>query len=101
MKLPELQKKLIFAARANRPSDSVPYAFEKRVMARIQSRSVSDVWALWAQALWRSAGACVAIVAVMGAVSIFAPKSESPVPGDLSQAFEKTMLAALENEYAR
>lgn len=100
MKLPELQKKLISAARMQTVSDRVPYAFEKRVMAYIRSCPAVDVTALWAQALWRSAGACLAVVAVLGAVSIFTPHSK-PAPGDLSQDFEKTMLAALDSDYSR
>ena len=35
MNLAELERKLIAAARANPPSDRVPYAFEKRIMARL------------------------------------------------------------------
>ncbi|HEY9509423.1 MAG TPA: hypothetical protein VIV82_06115 [Verrucomicrobiae bacterium] len=101
MKLPELQKKLISAARTQTVSDRVPYAFEKRVMAYIRSCPAVDVTALWAQALWRSAGACLAVVAVLGAVSIFTPHTTKPAPGDLSQEFEKTMLAALDSDYSR
>ena len=39
MNLAELERKLIAAARANPPSDRVPYAFEKRIMARLAARS--------------------------------------------------------------
>lgn len=101
MKLPELEKKLISAARKQTVNDHVPYAFEKRVMACIRSHPALDVTALWAQALWRSAGACLAVVAVLGAISIFSPRPQTPAPGDLSQEFEKTMLAALDSDYSR
>ena len=40
MNLAELERKLIAAARANPPSDRVPYAFEKRIMARLAARPV-------------------------------------------------------------
>ena len=53
MNLAELERKLIAAARANPPSDRVPYAFEKRIMARLAAWPVADSWALWARALWR------------------------------------------------
>jgi hypothetical protein len=101
MKRPELQNKLISAARKQAISDRVPYAFEKRVMAYIRACPAVDVTALWAQALWRSAGACLVVVAVLGAVSVFMPHSAKPAPGDLSQEFEKTMLAALDSDYSR
>jgi hypothetical protein len=101
MKLTELETKLMSAARAHAPSDQVPYAFEKRVMAYIKSQSGYDVWAVWAQALWRSAGACLAVVVLLGAISIFMARNDSPVPHDLSQDFEKTMLAGLGNDYYR
>ena len=51
MNLAELERKLIAAARANPPSDRVPYAFEKRIMARLAARPVVDGWALWAPRL--------------------------------------------------
>ncbi len=101
MKLTELEKKLIAAARMQTPSDRVPHAFQKRVMAHITARPVSDVLAIWAQALWRSAGACLAIVLLLGAISMFASKNKPPAPADLSQAFEKTMLAALDSDNPR
>ena len=46
MNLAELEQKLVAAARANPPSDGVPYAFEKRIMARLATRPVMDDWAL-------------------------------------------------------
>ena len=54
MNLSELQQKLIAAARSNPPSDAVPYAFEKRLLARLAGRPVVDNWALWSRALWRA-----------------------------------------------
>lgn len=101
MKQSQLERKLIAAARVQIPSDHVPYAFEKRVMAYIRAHPVSDEMSQWAQALWRSAGACLAVVALLGAVAVFAPENSSSASGDLSQDFEKAMLAALESDYAR
>jgi hypothetical protein len=97
----ELEKKLIAAARAHPPSERVPYAFEKRVMARIRSHPLADNWAQWANALWRSAVACLALALLLGTVSFLTPKRSSPNPGDLSQAFEKTLLAAMDSDYSR
>ncbi|HYG25136.1 MAG TPA: hypothetical protein VEH04_20400 [Verrucomicrobiae bacterium] len=100
MNLLDLEKKLIAAGRLETPSDRVPYAFEKRVLSHLIARPISTA-ALWAEALWRSAGACLAIVAVMGAVALFSDHSkEKPAP-NLAVDFEKTMLAALDSEYPR
>jgi hypothetical protein len=92
MNLTELQRKLLGAARSHTPSDTVPYAFQTRVMARLRGVAAPDGWALWAGALWRATVPCVAIVVLMGAWAFFA--SPTPAQGDLSQDFENTVLAA-------
>ena len=97
MNLAELQRKLIAAAQANPPSDRVPYAFEKRIMARLAARPVVDDWALWARALWRAAAPCVAIMLLLGAWSFFVPGTSTSA-NDLSQELEKTLLAAVDQE---
>lgn len=68
MNLTLLQNKLLAAARATQPSDAVPYAFERRIMARLGSTQPLDSWALWGQALWRSAMSCIALTLLCGAV---------------------------------
>jgi anti-sigma-K factor RskA len=98
MNFSELERKLMAAARNHPPSDRVPFRFEKRVMSRVQSRPALDRCALWAHALWRSAAACVAVVVLLGAVTFFLPHKTRPADGDLSQDFEKTMLAAADQE---
>ena len=99
MNIVELQKKLIAAARLNPPDDRVPYAFEKRIMALIASRAVADHWVFWTRGLWRAAASCVAVAVVCGVVSLF-----TPVPPDngkdLSQDFENTLLAAVDQSDA-
>ena len=97
MNLAQLERKLIAAARANPPSDRVPYAFEKRILARLAARPVADGWALWARALWRAAASCVAIMLLLGAWSFFAHRSSAPA-SDLSQELEKTLLAAVDQD---
>jgi anti-sigma-K factor RskA len=67
MKPDELHKQWVAVARAYPPSDKVPYAFEKRVMARLKARSKPDLWTLWNQMLWRAAIPCVAIMMMVGA----------------------------------
>ena len=97
MNLAELERKLIAAARANKPSDRVPYAFEKRIMAHLAARPVVDDWALWARALWRAAAPCVAIMLLLGAWSFFAPQTSTSA-NDLSQQLEQTLLAAVDQD---
>lgn len=97
MNLAELERKLLATARANPPSDRVPYAFEKRIMALLAAQPVMDGWALWGRALWRAAAPCAAIMLLLGAWSWLTPQS-SPPANDLSQALEQTLLAAVDQD---
>jgi len=96
MNLDELQRNLIAAARANPPSDRVPYAFEKRIMARLAVGGLPDHWAQWSRALWRGAAACVAVTLLLSAWSLLYTSSAST--NDLSQQFENTLLAAVDQD---
>ena len=87
MNLAKLHRKLIAAARANPPGDQVPYAFEKRVLARLRGPGVEDSWALWGRALWRSAFACL-VVAI--GLSVWSIQSNSDIDTD----FESAMVSA-------
>lgn len=93
----ELHAKLIAAARKNPPSDRVPYAFEKRIMARVASAPVSNAWALWAAPLWRGAISCVAITALCG-LWLAAGHKSSDNAENLSQDFEAAVFAPI-NEH--
>lgn len=74
----ELQRKLFGQARSVPPSDAVPYAFEKRVMARLQSDPPVDHWLLWGRALWRAAAACVALSVLLSVWSVWSVKETEP-----------------------
>jgi hypothetical protein len=93
MNLDALHKKLIAVARANPPSDAVPYAFEKRIMARLAGQPVPDLWAGWARAFTRAAALCVIVSAGLIGWSYYSAgeKNES-----LSQDVEKTLYAAVD-----
>ena len=95
MNLSQLHAKLISVARQNPPSEHVPYAFEKRIMARL-TKPVVDVWALWGKALWRAAAVSVFAMALLGGWS-YVSQSEST---DLSQSIEDTVFAALDDQPA-
>ena len=87
--LKKLHEALIGAAQAQVPSDAVPYAFERRVMARLQSAAAPNAWVLWGQALWRAAAACVAIAALCSVWSFW------PAAGSAESAtLESTVFAA-------
>ncbi|MBI3853424.1 MAG: hypothetical protein HY298_24520 [Verrucomicrobia bacterium] len=94
MNVVELERKLIAAARATPPNDRVPYAFEKRIMAHLDARPVLDGWTLWGKALWRATAPCVAIMLALGVWTIFSTKTTAST--DLTQDFENTMLAAVD-----
>ncbi|HUR47269.1 MAG TPA: hypothetical protein VMZ27_15415 [Candidatus Saccharimonadales bacterium] len=91
MNLAQLQKKLVAIARANPPSDAVPYTFEKRIMARIAARAAEDPWLAWGAALWRGAAASIAI-SVLAALLL----SASHQTGD-SRDLETTVFAAAQD----
>jgi anti-sigma-K factor RskA len=95
MNIAELQQKLTAAARNQAPDDRVPYAFEKRIMALIADRAARSRGVLWARGLWRAAVSCVALAVVCGAVSFFTP-STTDNSNDLSQDFENTLLASVD-----
>ena len=96
MNLVDLQKKLLNAARAHPPSDAVPYAFEQRIMARLRARPVEDAALWWGRALWRAAGACVAISLLLG-VWTYLPFNATASDSSFSQELEQTMLAAVDD----
>jgi hypothetical protein len=95
MNIAELQKKLLAAARANPPGDRVPYAFEKRVTALLAARTATDPLALWVRGLWRAAVSCMAIALLLGAWAFFNPTASTKAD-DLSQNFENTLLASVD-----
>jgi len=98
MNLDELERRLFAVARAEPVSEQVPFAFEKRIIARIMESPRLDAWSFWARALWRAAASCVAIMLLLSAWSFFAPQPSASSTTDLSQEFENTVLAAVEPE---
>jgi hypothetical protein len=94
MNVTELQKKLMAAARANPPSDRVPYAFEKRIMALVPSIAPTDSVVVWVRGLWQAAASCAVIALMCGAWSFFHPATSGNE--DLSQNFETTLLASVD-----
>ena len=92
MDLKRLEQKLLAVAKANPPSDRVPYAFEQRILARINELRLPDYGALWARALWRAVVPCTAIMLLLSAWSFFGTTANPPA-NDFSQELERTVLA--------
>jgi hypothetical protein len=93
-----LRQKLLSTARAHPPSDRVPYAFQKRIMARLVQPPVLDFTALWASALWRAAAPCIALALLLGVWSFVGAQKNSGASNltdneDFVLHFERTMLA--------
>ena len=97
MNLDELRQKLLKTARSAPSSEAVPYAFEKRIAARIRSISAFDTVAQWAGGLWRAAVPCILLAVLLGAWSTWKPSSITPST-DLSQEIDNTLLAGIEQE---
>lgn len=91
MDLEKLQQKLMAAAKATPPSDHVPYAFEKRIMARLAAPMLVDVWAVWGRWLWRAVAPCMSVMAALG-VWVLATMLPEPESQNLEQAIENTLL---------
>lgn len=68
MNLEHLQRTLLAAARKAPPSDRVPLAFERRVMAHLRPAR-PDCLADWSAWLWRSAMSACALALITGAIS--------------------------------
>ena len=93
MNTSDLQTKLIEAARKEPPLDQVPYAFEKRITARLAGLAPLNSWALWGRPLWRAALSCVAITLLCGIWSMTtAPKGDNS--DSFAQAFERAVFAS-------
>jgi len=91
----QLQRKLLAAARAEKQDDSVPLAFEKRIMAHMGDRRPVDLIYGWSQSLWRGALACVLITWISSL--LLNPRGdaiETSSGGDFPEVFEQTVLAS-------
>ncbi len=93
MKWTALEARLIKAARTSLVEDRVPYAFEKRIMARITALAPVDTLGLWARALWRAAIPCIATALLLGLWS-FWPADRSASRADFPVEFESAVLLA-------
>jgi hypothetical protein len=94
MNLPKLQNKLLAAARQNPPADHVPYAFEKRIMARLIATPKPNEWLAWSRALWFGAAACVAVALV---TSILPLRAMDDDDDSFSEGVEQSIMASADD----
>lgn len=94
MNLAQLQEKLLAAARADRPSEHVPYAFEQRILARLATTAKPDVWTTWARLLWRAATPCLGLTAVLVGTAFFTGALQG-TSVSLGEGLETTVYAVL------
>lgn len=96
MNLAKLQEKLLAAARLDRPSEQVPYAFEQRIMARIRhlAQESADFWTAWARMLWRAATPCLGLTVALMGLAVFTGALRG-TPLSLGEGLETTVYAVL------
>ena len=92
----ELQKKLLAAAKANLPSDDVPYAFEERIMSQLAAKSAPDILVAWNRILWQAAAPCIALSLILGAWTRFAQGADS-LPETLAADLESSLYLPFDN----
>jgi len=94
MKAEQMRQWLLAASKQQPADDSVPYAFEQRIMARLARSNLLDPWLLWNRILWRFAGPCVALTLLAGALSWFG-QPEQPTTENLIIELETVLYAPL------
>ena len=97
MNLERLRCNLLAVARADHPSDRVPYSFEKRVIAHLKLRPAFDEWAFRSRVLWQAAAPCVGLMLLLIAWAWFTPASKT-TSNELSLDLENTLLTVAEQE---
>lgn len=94
MNLESMRQRLLASGRHQPPDTRVPFAFEKRIMARLGSAKGLDPWFLWNRILWRCAGPCIALTLLAGALTWLGP-SESNTSSSLTADLETVVYAPL------
>jgi hypothetical protein len=94
MNLTDLESKLLAAARRNTPDDQVPYAFEKRIMARLAAIPQPNEWLAWSRALWFGAAACVAVALL---TSVLPSRVIDNDDSTFSEGVEQSILASADD----
>ncbi|HEY3862943.1 MAG TPA: hypothetical protein VGO59_13750 [Verrucomicrobiae bacterium] len=93
----EVYAKLLAAARKHPPGEQVPYAFEKRIVARLEARPAPSVWGLWCRPLWHAAISCVAITVLCG-LWAYGSRAHTEPADNFSQDFEAAVFAPMNQQ---
>lgn len=80
-------------ARSLPTDDRVPYAFEKRIMARLRNSKAADLWTAWSGTMWRAAFSCLLIFALTGVAVTFSDTSHAEL---FASDLERTVLAPVD-----
>ncbi|MCS1408161.1 MAG: hypothetical protein M2R45_01331 [Verrucomicrobia subdivision 3 bacterium] len=91
MKNHNLHETILRAARKLPDDTRVPYAFEKRIMARLTSQSQPDSLDLWARGLWQATIPCLTLMFAISAWSMVAT-GRVPSIDPLATDLELTMI---------
>lgn len=91
MQKKDLHQLLIEAARKLPEDEKVPYSFEKRITAQLQSTRQVDDLALWAKGLWQAAIPCLALMIALGTWSAI-DENQTQEANPLAVDLELTML---------
>ena len=98
MSVERLRERILAAARQDQPKDAVPYAFEKRVMARIEPTSVqTNLWAVWNRVLWRVAAPCVGLTLLLSAWSFLSEEEGRSTSYTLADDLERVVYAPFDD----
>ncbi len=90
MDLEKIIDRLFESARHQPVSERVPYAFEKRIMARLKVEKAVDPLTFWSRALWKAVAPCMAAACLVAGIASFSgPKAP---PGNLSLSFENSVI---------
>lgn len=76
MNTDSLYRTLIRAGRTDPPSEKVPYAFEKRIMAAVRGISKPDPMKGWVLGLWRAAVSFAGVAAIICVLAVRLPVAE-------------------------
>jgi hypothetical protein len=97
----KLRCQLLEVARGNPPSDRVPYAFERRVMAHLPpfARSDASGLAFWTRGFWRAALSGVAAAGIMvGSLSVVSERGGDEGDSVSVESLEEALLAPAQTE---
>ena len=87
--------KFLSLARALPESARCPFAFEKRIMARLRGLQQQDKWKAWAPAMWKAALCGLSILAVVGAFARFSEQNSNEL---LASELETTVMASVNTD---